>query len=198
VTNQVVQNPSTRGAGGGRRPPGPSAPSGTPGGGDGQPSSGNNDLAADIESLREFLIRLRVALDETINGDEPLTSPAMTQHFQDAWPEIVQRFKQVDTVLGGTQPPVEGLEGAGLLGRQLKVKIEGARRAFSRVWRSGIDGLRRHTGSFLRWGDIILGSLTSVIPAAEAIKEFKEAVEADVNDQADAAAATTPAPPPQA
>jgi hypothetical protein len=35
----------------------------------------------------------------------------------------------------------------------------------------------------LRWGNVVLGSLAGAIGAAEAIKEFKETVEAGLEDE---------------
>ena len=37
----------------------------------------------------------------------------------------------------------------------------------------------------LRWGNVVLGSLAGAIGAAETIKEFKEAVEAGLEDEAE-------------
>lgn len=45
--------------------------------------------------------------------------------------------------------------------------------------------LRAGFRSLLRWGDVILGTLVSVIPGGEAYKEAKEAVEAAVEDADD-------------
>jgi hypothetical protein len=60
------------------------------------------------------------------------------------------------------------------------VKVRGWRRALQRVL-TGIPGVKKA----LQWGNIILGSLGSVPvvgTAADAIKELKEAVEAQGDD----------------
>lgn len=73
----------------------------------------------------------------------------------------------------------EGLVQVGLVDQQLNAKLTGyasARQAL--IQRGGLNSLRRT----VRWMNSILGSLTSVLPPAEALKELKELVENGVKD----------------
>jgi len=53
--------------------------------------------------------------------------------------------------------------------------------------RGGAVFLLRKARHFLRWGDTILGSLADAIPTAELLKQFKECVENDFEEQEDGA-----------
>ena len=75
----------------------------------------------------------------------------------------------------------------GLTGGQLRLKVTGFRRAVDRFRSAATDRLKK--GFFrrgLRWANIILGSLGGVFVAAELIKEFKESIEASVDDREEA------------
>jgi hypothetical protein len=76
----------------------------------------------------------------------------------------------------------ESLERVGLTGDELQFKLNGFRRALS--WfqeRRGLRPFRR----VLRWADVILGSLVQVVALLDPLKELKEGLEADVDDQLD-------------
>jgi hypothetical protein len=49
----------------------------------------------------------------------------------------------------------------------------------------------------LKWGDVILGSLAGIIPGGDAVKEFKESVEAGAEDMDDGSVDETAAAPPE-
>lgn len=133
----------------------------------------------ELDELRGVLARLKLVLDETVNPPDALTTTELTPQLRAAWPEILAAFNQVDSALAsGNFTPQ--LEKVGLTGPSWQLKLSGFKRAFSRLWRTGKEGLRKATGSLLRWSNIILGSLSSVVPAAEIIKEFKESVENDL------------------
>lgn len=71
------------------------------------------------------------------------------------------------------------LEQAGLVGPQWALKEAG--------WKRALDRFRRFPTRFvlrgaLKWANVILGSLAGVVGAAETLKEFKEAVEAGIED----------------
>lgn len=82
-------------------------------------------------------------------------------------------FEQVD----------DRLRWAGLTDADLELKLAGydlAQRRFS------ASPTRRILKSLLRWANVILGSLVAAIGAGEALKEFKESIEAGVADIEDA------------
>lgn len=66
------------------------------------------------------------------------------------------------------------LDRAGLFGESLYLKFDG----FNEAWHDFLEnGPVPRLKQLLKWINIILGSLASVIPSAEAIKEYKEALE---------------------
>lgn len=73
----------------------------------------------------------------------------------------------------------ERLEEAGLTGAQLSAKITGyaSARLFLLEW-GGIKALKRA----MRWMNSILGSLSTALPPAEALKELKEFIENGAKD----------------
>jgi hypothetical protein len=112
-------------------------------------------------------------------------------------------FQALDEAVGATRQELEApepsnptgargeriddrLERAGLTGAQLDLKLSGWRGALDRFFNTPGRGLLRRA---LRWGNVVLGSLAGAIGAAEAIKEFKETVEAGLEDEADEDAA---------
>ncbi len=86
-------------------------------------------------------------------------------------------------------PPVvdRRLELAGLTGRSLDHKLRGFERALDRF---DASPSRRLLRSVLRWADVILGSIVAALGVGEALKEFKETVEAGLEDEEDDAAAS--------
>ncbi len=177
------------------KPSSPSTASPSPTGSDpppGSPPSPEPSLPSDTDEIRDVMQRLKLVLDETINAAESLTTSELTVELRHGWPEIVRAFNNVDQELASGLY-VTKLEEAGLTGTSWKVKLKGFRRAFSNMLRAGKDKLRESTRSVLRWGNIILGSLASVLPPAEIIKEFKECVEADLEEQHEIPSPKTPA-----
>jgi len=111
------------------------------------------------QSYEAALSDLAQAVDETRNA-----------LFPDAGLDAPRFAEQLDADLAG----------AGLTGTQLNLKVSGWRRALSRFAQSPARRLLRRA---LRWGNVLLGSLAGVIGAAEALKEFKEAVEAGLEEE---------------
>jgi hypothetical protein len=77
------------------------------------------------------------------------------------------------------------LAGRGLRGPEFQAKVQGFQRFRALFWR---DRQPRWLKKVLKWGDIILGSLAAAIPGGDAIKEFKETVEAGAEDMDDGSA----------
>jgi hypothetical protein len=83
-------------------------------------------------------------------------------------------------------PPIEFVEirltQAGLIGASLDLKLRGYDRARRRFTAS--PG-RRALRIVLRWINVLLGSIVWALGTGELLKEFKEAIEAGVEDQKD-------------
>lgn len=124
-----------------------------------------------------MLVRLRIILDDIVNGPSPSVSPDLQQRFREAWPQIRTTFGDVDRALAGREKPTDAdLNRVALAGPSLQLKVSGFRRAFNRLIRGGAAVFKRNARYLLAWSNTILGSLTDVLPGAEVIKEFKEGV----------------------
>jgi hypothetical protein len=96
-----------------------------------------------------------------------------------AWQEIQPRFADLRRELDQGNTDAQ-LSEAGLTGAPLRFKMAGWKQAFERfIGRPGRTALRLA----LKWANIALGSLATIFGAAEPIKEFKEAMEAEVEDR---------------
>jgi hypothetical protein len=127
-------------------------------------------------------VYVRIVLDDLVNGTESALSPELREHFVEAWPEIRVAFQTLDRSIASTDS-VPKLASVGLTGSPLRLKVAGLRRAFGRMMRGGVSVFRRRARFFLAWGNTILGSLSSVFPVAELIKEYKECIEHDLAEQ---------------
>ena len=127
--------------------------------------------------LDAFLGELRDLL-ASIVGDTTLLPANVREEFQGALDELDANFRAAREAL--TQEGVlERLQAIGLAGRQLLLKIAGWRRAFGR-FRDQRGGRVARTAT--AWAALILGSLASIFPQVEAIKEITQAVDAALND----------------
>jgi hypothetical protein len=147
-------------------------------------------LAAFLRELQSILPTARADHPEWFASDllEPLS---------DAWDEVVPSFEMAIRYL--EEPPDANLLDAqlahvGLGGKQAAVKLKGfADSALDLV----NEGTKKAFGRVLGWGNILLGTLASVIPGAEAIKEMKEVHEQAAKDaESDDATAHAEAEPP--
>ncbi|HZD69849.1 MAG TPA: hypothetical protein VFA45_13360 [Actinomycetes bacterium] len=138
-----------------------------------------DELRRILRDLREQLEQITHAPGEMLRDD--LRSPA-----EAAFQEVAAAFNRADEALGDEsldQPTEPGgptpLESAGLSGASLQFKSRGVRGALARWVRDRTPGALRR---FLGWNNVILGSLATIIPPMEPIKEFKESVERAVDD----------------
>jgi hypothetical protein len=119
----------------------------------------------DVKSLENFLdmVReeLRVIVEERLNE----MPQELREDTEKAWKEVRGLIDIAQKKLYGIRS--ERLKEAGLTGSSLRLKLKGFMLARA-------DGVRRR---ILRWMNIILGSLCTVLPILEPVKEFKEAVE---------------------
>ena len=81
------------------------------------------------------------------------------------WPAIKIKIEETKYPLSMVE--VDDLAAVGLTGDSLKLKLKGFEIALN----------SKEHGSILRWTNIILGSLSKVIPIVEPIKEYKEVLE---------------------
>ena len=148
--------------------------------------------AQDRQRLEECLQSAYVALQE-FQTDDDLLPEYLRKPYRDGWAEAADRFGELGNKLGNLDPVTEeALRVAGLTGEHLELKATGTREA-GRAYASGKSLpmwppslKRRAMMRLLKWLNIFLGSFASVIPAAELIKEYKEAAEQGLEEAEDA------------
>jgi hypothetical protein len=143
------------------------------------------DLVGLLRELRNLLAFLVERAEEYV--------PAyLVGRVRDAWPEVEQRIDEViREIESGVHDP--GLAAHGLLrGPQLELKAHGFQRA---LWLFRRVPNRRALLKALRWADVILESLASVIPGAGGVAEFKRTLEQAAEDAEDGTAAAMGEPP---
>ena len=137
-----------------------------------------------MELLEEFLEQLRIVLEEATFEGEGLVPSYLQPLLQEAWPEVAVHYKTLESAVASGELEKE-LGERGLRGAQFQVKAEGFRR---HLWLFRSERQPRWLKKLLRWADIILGSLASILPGGDAVQEFKEAVEAGAEDMDDGSA----------
>lgn len=140
-----------------------------------------------MDSLEDFLKELRSILEEATISGEGLVPAYLTPLLIEAWPEVATKYEALQQAVQSGEYETR-LQEAGLRGPQFRVKAEGFGRHLS-IFRS--DRKPKWLKKLLRWADIILGSLASVIPGGDAVQEFKEAIEAGAEDMDDGSAKQT-------
>lgn len=147
----------------------------------------------DREQLDLFLDDLQSVLYEVVHQRTELLPADLRASYAAAFRQVELSIRATRDALLLPPPPAdypgapetygevsdEDLERAGLTGEQLGLKIRGWQRALGFFRRSPV---RRALRRVFRWGNVLLGSLAGVIGAAELVKEFKEAVEAGVEE----------------
>jgi hypothetical protein len=132
--------------------------------------------------LADFLIELEALLPRTLDGYEGWFPPELRGPLRSAWAELGESFPMADRYL--REPPDAVLLDAqlahvGLAGNQLRLKVG--------AFRGKLAGLgelitKPMLKSALGWANIILGSLSGIVPGVEAIKEYKESFEQALDD----------------
>ena len=146
----------------------------------------------DRERLGEFIGEIQSLLRVAVERHGDWLPRDLQESYRAAFRELGEAVDATRRELKPPEPsePTPGpgerlddrLERAGLTGEQLELKLGGWRRAVDRFFNRPGRGLLRRA---LRWGNVVLGSLAGAIGAAEAIKEFKETVEAGLEDEAE-------------
>jgi hypothetical protein len=152
-------------------------------------------LGNDRRALATFVSEVEELLGGTLANPATWFPVDLQEPLQSAWEELAPSFAMAPRYLA--EPPDANLLEAqlvhvGLTGRQLALKRTGWERARD-SFRARVT--KRALSRALRWANIILGSLAGLIPGADAIKEYKEAVEQAVEDENDESDADTGRPP---
>jgi hypothetical protein len=136
------------------------------------------------DELKSFLYDIHELIDDVVRTISVLSgsnaSPDDVGAYVAGWEELNQRpLLEVISAELDAPDAILRLGDAGLLGAQLTAKLAPFRRWWAE-WRSArsLESLQRA----LKRANVILGSLASVLPGVEALKEFKETTEAMVDE----------------
>lgn len=129
----------------------------------------------DKDKLLKFLERLEEVLKHIAYSQWLLGRRIMRNKIFDAFQGVQETIAKLRGKIGDpSEELAERLKEAGLTGKQLDLKYQG----FDKAWRAfNAWGGMRLLKKLLDWIDIILGS----IPGAEAVKEFKEVCEKEMD-----------------
>ena len=131
-------------------------------------------------NLQTFLDRVASIVDRAIGEQNSFIRISMRPLFSAAWSEVEQGLPSVRSAVGQLSDDV--LAGVGLSGAQLSLKLAGFGYAADRLDLGWTDKMLRKV---LGWINLILGSLLAAVPAAEPIKELKEALERELDEVSD-------------
>jgi hypothetical protein len=135
----------------------------------------------DRQKLIDFLDTVKTVIDEIIRARVILFREDLRGPLERAWVTSVRNT--IEIVQNELRNPGPGLNdalgNAGLSEDELTFKLQGFQGAFDRFWRRGTVNL---LDKLLKWINTILKSLIAAIPGAEAINEFKEAIENEIAD----------------
>ena len=137
---------------------------------------------SDRTDLADFVVGTRDILQQVVDWRGLLFREELRQPIADAWRELGRSFEDVMKALveeGDELVSDRQLERLGLTGNQLKLKLTGFNGAWDRFRERGTVNLLK---KLLDWIDIILGSLASIIPGADAIEEFKDSAKHSIEE----------------
>jgi len=138
---------------------------------------------SDRTALIDFMVAVRDILQQVVEWRGLLFAKELRQPIADAWLEVQSAFDDVDvrlrSVEGDEIVSDDELAKIGLTGKQLELKLKGFNSTWGRFKQWGtVKALKK----LLDWIDIILGSLASIIPGADAIEEFKDSAKQAIED----------------
>jgi hypothetical protein len=144
-------------------------------------TEGENDFTNQVRALREALEESRHVLDHVCEYHDDWLDEDLREIIQEANKEIDKVWKSVIDLINQSPPANEYLfERAGLLGAQSAAKVKGIKKSAKEFFR---HPTKRAFMRAAKWINILLGSLVSIFPAGEALKEFKETIEAAITEE---------------
>jgi hypothetical protein len=135
----------------------------------------------DIDRLSDFLQDVEAVLFAIIADGISMLPLHLQEPARNAWPEVKSRLSELRDEIKREHGLPPRLELAGLTGANLDFKLQGFRYARKRHSELPVPAWLKR---MLRWMNILLGSLATVMPGAELVKEYKDAIEAGI-DQAE-------------
>lgn len=117
------------------------------------------------EQLSQFLDKVQNELEMIVYDTYRNIGPELSELLSSVWKELAENFDEAKKDLLDIKQ--EDLFDVGLTGNGLKLKLKGFELAVANRLKKPI----------LRWINIILGSLSKILPVLEPIKEYKEILE---------------------
>jgi hypothetical protein len=151
--------------------------------------SNENREDNDQSALQRFLDDVEQVLGALVESRDRLMPESLRDDALAAWQEGRETFSTVRSAVQTVAR--EDLARAGLVGSQLRLKLRGfgeRLRQFGEGFfdflrdRLPLDVIKRIIKKLLEWANIILGSLASIIPPAEALQELKDGIKLAVDD----------------
>ena len=136
---------------------------------------------SDRTDLADFMVSVKDILQQVVEWRDLLFREELREPIADAWQAMHSAFDDVrlGLVEGDEVVSEQALERIGLTGKQLDLKLIGFNGAWDKFKQWGTVKLLKR---LLDWIDIILGSLASLIPGADAIEEFKDAAKQGIEE----------------
>lgn len=131
----------------------------------------NDEQKILIEILRKSESIFKNSIEEELN------SLPLKENFKKVFPDIYKAtestMKKIENI------SFQELANVGLTGNQLDLKAKGFDKAFAH-WEQHCG--KKNLLRLLKWLNTILGSLSSIIPICEPIKEYKECLENHISE----------------
>lgn len=134
---------------------------------------------SDRNDLYRFVDHVHSILNQVVDWRELLFREELRQPIADAWDELQPAFDEVKQGVEGEDLSDDDLRRVGLMGKQLELKLKGFHSAWDKFKSWGSVKILK---TVLDWIDIILGSLASLIPGADAIAEFKDSAKKGIEE----------------
>lgn len=127
-----------------------------------------------VRTIAEFLDETTKLFEQIVGWREVLFDEDIRDDIEAAWNEIKSRDVIAKVLQGFDQLDQWKRAEAGLAGRNLDLKLNAFGRALRRFRKQGTV---RWLRPVLKWLNTILGTLASLIPGGEVLKEYKESIE---------------------
>ncbi len=141
---------------------------------------GNYRDDSELESLVRIITTTREVLELMVESKELLFRSESRKRMTVAWEELAPRWREIEDQLSDPSDEVlNKLRLAGLTGAQLEMKVQYIEGVHEKFREHGSLFLLRRVLSAL---NKLLGSLLSAVPGVEAVKEYKDYAESELDE----------------
>lgn len=134
----------------------------------------------ETEALIRVMTMTREALELMVGSRDLLFREESRERMAEAWEELIPQWEIIeDSLRDPSDEILERLKAAGLTGSQLEMKLHFVQGVFDKFRKYGSTFLLRRLLSAL---NKLLGSLLSAVPGVEAVKEYKDYAESELDE----------------